>query len=396
MKVLFYDGWTKGIRCFKTIEEELRRLGHETILVHTGSYKEDVPKEEYIDGLLCRDIKYYKTRHIYKVLKKEKPDVLVSLNTKYIWDRANILACRKLGIKSVFLMHGDFPMGNYLEEAITAFKPKSKFKNKKGKAFLYLNKIIPNYLYSILKQKPVRLFNFKTYKIILSYLKDQYQAMMQPIHTADLHHDFCLVYSRKYIDYYINVVNYPKDRIKVVGKPDYDAFFNRIHKDDFSISKHLPSRVQDILKDNTKYALYMENGYPEVDVKGWSDSYRNEHLNAIAERLKKEGYKLVVKLHPHTNINKIVLKDDSVIVVQDADLYALVNFTSLCVVHASTTNEIPIVLNKPIIYPKWGASKNGVDYFKDSEAIEYWYDINDDLPLEFNPEKRQEYINLKN
>ena len=78
MKIIFFDYWTKGVHNFVPIDEELKKRGHETLLLHIGSFRFPHSKEEVIANIQCRDILYYNTIFIYKALSIEKPDVVVS------------------------------------------------------------------------------------------------------------------------------------------------------------------------------------------------------------------------------------------------------------------------------------------------------------------------------
>jgi hypothetical protein len=105
MKVLFLDGWTRGLHNFIPVARGLEAQGIECLLVHRGSWGNDPgrAKEERLNGLLCRDISYYRTRLIHKVLERESPNVVLLLTTNFFSDRSAILAARALGILSCFV-----------------------------------------------------------------------------------------------------------------------------------------------------------------------------------------------------------------------------------------------------------------------------------------------------
>lgn len=111
MKILFFDYWLKGIANFNRLMPELRRQcpDAEIKMVHVGSWKE--PQKAIVnehDGFFSYDISYYNTWSFFKVLKYEHPDVIVMLNLYYLFDKALIVFCKQLGIKTVYLAHGKF------------------------------------------------------------------------------------------------------------------------------------------------------------------------------------------------------------------------------------------------------------------------------------------------
>ena len=71
MKVVYFDYWINGIRNFVPLNKSLVEAGQKTMLFHIGSFRDRKCDEECIvDGILCHDIKYYKTKFIFNALKK--------------------------------------------------------------------------------------------------------------------------------------------------------------------------------------------------------------------------------------------------------------------------------------------------------------------------------------
>ena len=118
MKIVYFDYWTGGIHNFKAIDFELKKLGHNTLLFHIGSFNESVESYEIIENIDCFDISHFKTKLIFNALKEIKPDVVISLNTTYIFDRVLIQSCKVLNIRTIFMMHGIRATGKNLDQAI--------------------------------------------------------------------------------------------------------------------------------------------------------------------------------------------------------------------------------------------------------------------------------------
>ena len=51
MKIVYFDYWTGGIHNFKAIDFELKKLGHNTLLFHIGSFNESVKSYEIIENI---------------------------------------------------------------------------------------------------------------------------------------------------------------------------------------------------------------------------------------------------------------------------------------------------------------------------------------------------------
>lgn len=392
MKIVFFDYWTKGIHNFILLNKELKKRGYETQLFHIGSFREKVEKRENIEGIDCVDISYYGTNLIAKALKNIKPDIVVTLNTTYLLDRAVVLACRKLGIKTIFLMHGTRATGDNLNKAIaTAEKSYNSIWKKLKKSVKYFKIIIPNYVYSLYLVDKKKVLSGHFLKVIYSYFKNPGRSMYQPSFSSELIHDKCLIYANEYKKYYISL-GYKEEQIYVVGNPKQDQLLSKIENNSFD-KKVLPDQIVKLIDSNKGYAVYLEDSFVESgNMYGWDNEYRNRHLTEIAERLKNKGVLLVIKLHPTTVADNIKVTSTNAIVIENCELDELIYFSVFCIAHISTTVTIPILLNKPILVPKWDRSKNVIDYYTKNEVANRWDSCDNEFSLDINESARQEFI----
>ena len=106
-KILYYDTWDLGYRNFLRLDPSFKKRGFETILLHTSSLtRKKVETEKDIHGIQAKDISFYKTLRLKKVIKKENPDVIIMLNLSFLIDRAIVSICKKLNIQVYYLAHG--------------------------------------------------------------------------------------------------------------------------------------------------------------------------------------------------------------------------------------------------------------------------------------------------
>ncbi len=392
MRIVYFDYWTVGVHNFLYLDQALKPLGHETMLLHLGSFRQPCPKQQEIDGLLCRDIRYYKTGLLYKALEKIKPDVIVSLNSSDLLDRTLILACKNLHIRTVFMMHGDRAVGDGIQSVIASTANKLNrltYKLQKGKK--YLGKVIPNYLFSLLKYNKSYLNGLHACRVIYSYWQDFASAIYFPKYSEELLHDRCLIYSNRYIPYF-RKLGYPEPAIKVVGNPAHDTLFNRIKNSDFSHNQ-LPADLSALLEQEKRYALYLEDAFVEQKYSlEWTNEYRNQHLTDIAKVLARKGYELVVKLHPSTDLNQVVVNGSNVKLYQAADLDALIFFAEFSIGHISTTINRAILLNTPVVIPQWGASNSIVSTHLEQQVANAWTDLEAEIDLSQNTAAIKKYL----
>jgi hypothetical protein len=391
VKVVYFDYWINGIRNFVPLNESLVEAGHKTMLFHIGSFRDRKCDEECIvDGILCHDIKYYKTKFIFNALKKINPDVIVTLNTTYILDRALILSCKKLNIKTVFMMHGERPIDNDIDTTIK--KMQFSLKSKILKSKKYLLTVIPNYIISSWHFNKRNILIMRPIKVLWLIFKNPGLSNFYPPFSNELIHNTCLVYAKKYINYY-QKLGYNKSQIVVVGDSKNEKLFQLI-EEKFPLKRMLNSDLNKVISSGNKYALYLEDSIQEDNSLrvglGWSYQYLGRQLADIEKRLKKDNIKLVVKLHPCTDKNKIP-KFNSEIIFAESDLEHLIYYSTFCIGNISSTINMAVMLNKPILIPFWGKSKMLPDYYVKHNVANHWINLEDDFDLRIDLEARKEY-----
>ena len=103
--ILYFDYWTRGVRHFSNVDLRLKASGLNTLLVHLGSQRGEALEENpIISGIRCVDLKSY-GNNLVSMLLAERPKVVLLLNNQ-TEDKIIVRASRRLGIKTVFLMHG--------------------------------------------------------------------------------------------------------------------------------------------------------------------------------------------------------------------------------------------------------------------------------------------------
>lgn len=391
MKVAFFDYWTLGIINFLPLRDELESRGIECVLIHIGSFRNECPKEEIIEGLVCRDISYYNTNMVYTMIEKEAPDVIVTLNTTYIFDRAVVLASRKLGIKSVFMMHG---VRTYNDEGTAQYLSDSKKVNnglikKLSKAGKYFNKVIPNYAYSLLKANPAKIYNFHFLNVVYSYFKDPAKSFYYPSFADELIHDKCLIYCNNERKYYTEV-GYPNEKIVVTGSPKYDSLYLRLNNNELVYDK-MDEEIKNFLC-NDKYALLLEDSFPESgNLGGVTNEIRNDYIDKIGKKVGDMGFKLVVKLHP-TTLDKNIKTSSENILITKKSLDELIFNAEFCIGQYSTTISNCIIMNKPVVKPHWGQFSNILKFHCDIGVSNLWDNFDSAIDISINDAARKSYL----
>ena len=391
-KIIYFDLWTKGIRCFKPIDDELKLRNVETKLIHCGSFSSPHKKSEVIDGISVFDISHYKTVTIFKALAIEKPTAVLSLNTTFIWDRALVMACKELKIPCYFAMHGDFFLKDELAHLIDNDKKRNSIFTKLPKLHKYIRFHVVNYLYSYFKISTKPYSFYKVFSIFLNNFLNPAKERYFPKINTDLIYNKAFIYSKLYLEHY-QKVGYKKSDIIITGYPEYDIIYTKLEQNLFS-KEDLPKEVAQIVNNEEKYALYLDSAFADGNFYGWTHEYRNKELTRIGSKMKEQNLFLVVKIHPsNTQIENIKVNLDNVIIVKHADLPSLSYFCEFAIILASTSNNIPFLMNKPLVVPKWGLSKQIPNKFS-KEVMFEWNNIDDKIELNLNNQKNKLIQNI--
>ncbi|MCF3107520.1 hypothetical protein LL912_01890 [Niabella sp. CC-SYL272] len=345
-KVLYIDPVDKGYRNFLFFDNELKSRNIETLLVHTSSFFYPVDsKEKRIGNLLMRDISYYNTKLIGKVIRQENPDVIVVLNLSFIFDRAVVNFAKRHNIKIIYLSHGALvDASNY-----TQYKDqldKSIKSNRKRifskKNFIYLL----NYLHS---QKGSKTISFL--KLMNGIIKEPSRYLTFAKYDKELDVDRLLVYSKNDKKHLRDNMGFPDEKIKIIGTPEIAQFFHEkpIDKKDFLLSINQNPEIN--------YAAYLDDGLAGGI---WRTEDWYDHLDAINEILLKNKLHLIVKLHPRIDIKQhqgYTNKRNNIIFLQDVNFKNYILNSEFVINHYSSTAIYALLFHKKTLVPNWGLSE---------------------------------------
>lgn len=359
-KILYYDTWEKGYRNFLRLDPFFKNEGFETMLLHTSSLLEDnVEIEKEVEGLYFRDISYYRTRRLKKIIKKENPEAIIMLNLSFIIDRAIVSICKDLGIKVYYLSHGMLiPTNsrNVLKNNLkNSFKKNllSKF-NRKNRYCLF------NYLIELKSVSKIISFFFKA-------LKNHTNYTLFPEYSSELDVDKSFVFYHSDYDIMVNDYGFPEDKVEVIGNPELDFFYHSKikNKSDF-LRKELS------IKEDS-YIAYFDDGLSNVH--NWNTNKWLFFLKDLNDSIKKKKCILIIKLHPRRDITGCIsfFKENNIKYLSDVDFKNFIHHSEFTISHFSSVIVYALLLNKKVKSPRWGSSKGLEEKFP-KELVEYIYD----------------------
>lgn len=348
--ILFFDYWTRGIRHFSRIKEGLERKGLTALLLHLGSKRgENITQEEVIDGVLCRDITYYRGS-IVRALIDEKPKLVLLLNNQ-TEDKIIIRACRALRIKTAFLMHGVLAGAgdlNSVSDLIdSAFSMKSRLKRIPKYVNLYLQ-----YLHAAKLQSISSICDSEIHLFFLRIMLSPGKTLTNFWRYTDSVADLAFVYSDDDKTLFVENYGYKPENIKVVGNYNLDMLYSCVEEN--IRNENLQNKESKNAKENKGVFLYIENGFsdPKYQVPGWTEELVSDEIIKIAEVLKRYNFDLYVKLHPSSDYSILIDKLSGIKNIKTfniCDLSRLILESNVVLGQSSSVLMMALAVNKPIL-----------------------------------------------
>ena len=309
-KIIYYDNWDKGYRNFLRLDSLFKQKGYSTLLLHTSSLKDsNVEIQREIGGMQFRDISYYKTLRLKKIIKKENPSAIIMLNLSFMIDRAIVSICKELEINLYHLSHGMLIPSDSIDTV------KNTIKESGGN----------NLLSKLNRKNWFSLFNYfvelKSFsKSILFFqkaIKNHTQYTLFPKYTDELEVEKSFVYYPSDYNVMINDFDFPEDSVQVVGNPELDFFYNSkiINKEEYC------RKELDLNSEN--YIAYFDDGLG--DTHGWDLKKWMLFLKDLNEVVLEKQYRLIVKLHPRRDIRDCIsfFEENKIKYILDVDFKKL-------------------------------------------------------------------------
>lgn len=367
-KVLFIDPIDKGYRNFLRLNNKFNENGYETLLVHATSFSHPIKDKEYIvNDLLIRDISYYNTKLFRKVIEKEAPSIILIINLSFILDRAIVNIAKRKNIKIVYLAHGSLTNPTEFDKARDDLD-----KEIKGNVKRIFSKKNFFGLLNYIDSKKIGVKSISFFKLMMGIVKHPAQYLTLAKFDKELDVDLLLVYENKDKILLSEKMNFPANKIKVVGNPEISEFVNLpvLEKKPFLAS---------IGMSDIRYAVYLDDGL--VANKIWTDDEWYSHLISIAHILKGQQILLIVKLHPRMDLSlheEFFLEyKDSIIPVMDIDFKNLLYHASFVISHYSSTVIYALLFNKKVIIPKWDENSRKLSNKYPEDVVKYSYNLCD-------------------
>ena len=340
--VVYFDYWTRGIRHFVKIDQNIKARGLSSLLVHLGSQRgEPLQVNQELNGIQCADIARY-DGSLMRMLKKERPKVVLLLNNQSE-DKIIVRACRYLNIKTVFLMHGVLTPEDKLHETADLVDSAFSIKDRVRRIPKYI-RLLLQYLEAALLGGMRNIFDREIYAYFARQAYSPGGNLAGKWKYRDSCADIALVYSEEDRNLFVSCFGYDTESILVVGNYNLDELFekNLSYRDDVTLSG-----------DARKNVVYIENGFadPKYTVRGWSEDLVADEVENISRVCADFGYKLKLKLHPSSDYSTLIerlSRNRNVEIIKHCDLAELIVQVDIVLGQSSSVLMMALAVGKPI------------------------------------------------
>lgn len=240
-------------------------------------------KEKIIEGLLIKNISSYPSKNLLKILRIEKPDLVIVINMNLLKLRSLNRCCKFLGIPIIFLEHA--------VTSVSGLTNSKRFDARRALLKRYQRiingELIKDY-FLFLRYFFYTKASFKDWLLLL--VESFAKLIGKDIKTKDWFYDAYCVFlesdKNKLILQYQNLID--KNKVFVVG--NYDLNFFNIDLENFNSFEY---------KANNNYILYIDSDCVERTFYKDINLYL-KYINNINEVVRRNGFKLYIKLHPNS------------------------------------------------------------------------------------------------
>lgn len=350
-KVLFFDSWKGGSHNFHRLVDAFQAVNIETLLVHLGSWgnEDELVREENLGQLKTRDIAYYKSSNLEKLLLTEKPDLVLFLSCHTFAHRAVNRYCRKYQIPTILLMHGvaqviPVDKDNQYQYQLSIKQYVLYIMSKFPKLFMYT---FPCYIRALITTKA-------KVQDWLAFLMNIVDALTKPSkqRTADDGvTNICLTYIEADNNLIARLFGFSVSQMVAVGNPDLIHFGLNAQLIGSAVNEDI-QHLQPVVYINTSQL----SGYSLFDTK-------EEYVKFVVEihqSLLQQGKRLILKPHPQDakEFDLSVFEKQGIEVLDKKSFVPALQKSCAAIVEPSSAAVIPALFGLPVMMLKRGRFVN--------------------------------------
>lgn len=349
-KVLVFDNWSKGTSYLRPIVKPFLERRLSLLFVHVGSWGNDPgrPMEEELAGIRVRDISFYRTDSIDRVLEIEEPDVVLLQSTRTFAHRAFIRYCAQRHIPTLHLYHG------VVTVQFTQDPRGTKKVNKAAYGRFVLRRLskaarytFPCYATALWKTS-ARVSDW------LRFCTDGLGLIVgrSPLVAApDARATRCAVFTEADVNHAMTTYGYRAEEVSVIGNPDLIRF---------GLSEPLLDSFVASPDDAPRHLMYINTGSLVSGRVFSGEQDFLSHMIYTSEVLSRQGYRLMFKPHRGTSqpLLKEIERSAGVVIVSEQDFVPALRLCHGCISETTTLGLVPALMGLPMLLASYSALRD--------------------------------------
>jgi len=347
-KIIGFDSWTEGSFHYARLVNDFKERGFELKLIHLGSWGHDQgrPHQEIIDNLPVVDIAFYGKKNFLEILKEEKPDAIIFLSTEAFAHRAFNRYANELSIPTMNLFHGLIAVQAVETGTPNHYSFFAQIQLVLSRAMKNVTKLWPVYMKALIDTHGTASEWLRFGRDIFAKVFGKYTRVV----ADDSRTQYCAVYTSADVPHALYKHRIKEANLRIVGNPDIMKF--NLNKADFGRSCSIENSYKNI--------MYIDHGGSTCGLTFKSPKDYVDYLENLQKGLLKQGYKLIVKMHPsqsQTDTPELTLSKGIVLSSNEAFLADLRGCCA-AIVGPSTASIIPSLMGMPLLLAHDGPFKD--------------------------------------
>ena len=302
--------------------------------------------------------KHFASLDVYRVLRRERPDLIVLLDKGSLLMRAVLLAADRLKIRTLQTQHGLLPD---IEDPRQADRQKlsQKIGGKFSRRYLLSQarrSLVMYWVYALAywHRPPLRWLSPQFWLYTFRLFRDP--KLHNVFLRRETRADRAVCFSPRDRRYFEQIEGYASGQIEVISKPEFSAAYHRFEamrqsKGDARSRMEVRERLG--LAPHSRIALLISQPFVEDGlIRGFDWDQKLSHLHEIEDAASKAGFRLVVKLHPRERLSMLAAASQhNMLLVQNEDLTellyaadAVLGYYSTALVNAVILGHTPLIL----------------------------------------------------
>jgi hypothetical protein len=345
-KVIAFDSWTEGAMNIERLVDAFAERSLDLFLIHIGSWGHDKgrSKEEMIGRLRIRDIGYYGRMSFKEILELERPAAVLFLSMQSFAHRAFNRYCAQIGIPTLHLYHGFIGVQSTVSKRLNPVNVRRQVSLACSRLGKSLTRLWPLYARA-LWQTRASLGDWLWFgnDVWRQVSGQAYSGVAAP----DTSTTACCVYAEADMPHATERYRVPREAVCAVGNPDLARF--GLREEDIGVCLSL-RRVA------SKEIIYIDTALIEAGAVFDDADDFVRHLQETSAALVRQGFRLVVKLHPahyRARVPKRLLELGIELCANEEFVTRLKSSTA-AIVEPSSAALLPALLGLPLFLARYG------------------------------------------